>query len=184
MNKKTVIIFLIILACCAIGAVGYVVLNKSGDSADGTADETQIFSNQDNNYVLKLDNYVKFRETTAISNVNNKDGLEVNYGDNYITIQRFEYATYNDDLSEFIKFVESTNNLAQINRVKDSTKIDNPAVQQYEISYLSADSGGKEFVGYLIYLKTENGMYKMLISGSDKKLIEHYKTFVNDMEFK
>ena len=42
----------------------------------------------------------------------------------------------------------------------------------------------KKFVGYLIYLKTDNGMYKMLISGSDKKLIEHYKMFVNDMEFK
>ena len=184
MTKKIAIICLIVLACCAIGTDGYLVIKKRGNSADGTNDEMQIFSNQDNSYVLKLDNYVKFRETTAISNVNNKDGLEVNYGDNYITIQRFEYTTYNDNFSEFIKFIESTNNLASFNLVKDSTKIDNPEVQQYEISYLSLVSGGKEFVGYLIYLKTDNGMYKMLISGSDKKLIEHYKMFVNDMEFK
>ena len=101
MNKKIAIICLIVLACCAIGTVGYLVLKKRGNSADGTNDEMQIFSNQDNSYVLKLDNYVKFRETTAISNVNNKDGLEVNYGDNYITIQRFEYTTYNDNFSEF-----------------------------------------------------------------------------------
>lgn len=42
----------------------------------------------------------------------------------------------------------------------------------------------KNSFDYLIYMRTNNGMYKLLISGSDKDIVEHYKEFVNDIEFK
>lgn len=188
MNKtktfKTALIIVCSLAAIVVCTVVMVILlnknDKGSGAPEGDTSKIQSFSNQGSTYTLNLDSYVTFSDSTSRSGVNNEDGLEVNYSDNYITIQRFPSDAFNDDFPGFLKFIKENTSMGSI-EVKDyDLAIENDAVTDYEVSYLSASG----FTGYLIYMRTNNGMYKLLISGNDKDVIEHYKQFVNDMEFK
>ncbi|MCM1286942.1 MAG: hypothetical protein NC240_01440 [Clostridium sp.] len=183
-TKKLIIALIIVFGIAVLAVVFAVVRNMNQDSASGTSkggtSKIQTFSNQGNTYTLKLDSYVTFSDSTSRSDVNNEDGLEVNYSDVYITIQRFPSAAYQDNFSSFVKFIKEMTNMGSINVQNSDLVIQNDAVTDYDVSYVSASG----FVGYLIYMRTDNGMYKLLISGSDKDVVEHYKTFVNDMEFR
>lgn len=182
-SSKAALIRVCGLVVFAVCIVVMVVLKKNDSgSRDSKGDTSKIqsFSNQGSTYTLNLDSYVTFSDSTSRSDVNNKDGLEVNYSDTYITIQRFPSDSFHDDFSSFLKFIKENTSMGSI-EVKDyDLAIGNDAVTDYEASYLSASG----FTGYLIYMRTNNGMYKLLISGNDKDIVEHYKEFVNDMEFK
>lgn len=186
--KSTLIIICSMVAIALLTVVIAIVLavvmkkNENNDSGAQKGDvlKIQSFSNQGNTYTLNLDSYVTFSDFTSHSTVNNEDGLEVKYSNTYITIQRFSASSFHDDFESFLKFIEENTSMGNMN-VKDcDLTIENDAVTDYEASYVS-QSG---FTGYLIYMRTGNGMYKLLISGSDEDIVEHYKTFVNDMEFR
>lgn len=188
MNKtkslKTALIIvcsLVVIVVCIV--VLAIVLNKNDKdfgASKGDTQKIQSFSNQGSTYTLNLDSYVTFSDSTSRSSVNNEDGLEVNYSDTYITIQRFPSASFNDDFPGFLKFIKENTSMGSVEVKAYDLAIENDAVTDYEVSYLSASG----FTGYLIYMRTNNGMYKLLISGSDKDIVEHYKEFVNDIEFK
>lgn len=183
MNKRTILLISCFVAIAVLLVVRAVLIknlhNDSGAFMDDTS-RIQSFSNQGNTYTLKLDSYVTFSDSTSRSSVNNEDGLEVNYSDTYITIQRFPSSFVQDDFQRFLTFIKENTSIGSID-VKDCDLIiENDAVTDYEAFYVSASG----FTGYLIYMRTDNGMYKLLVSGSDEDIIEHYKTFVNDMEFR
>lgn len=188
MNKtkslKTILLISCFVAIVVLAVVIAVVLIKNQDNDSGASkgdtSRIQSFSNQGNTYTLKLDSYVTFSDSTSRSSVNNEDGLEINYSDTYLTIQRFPSSSFQDDFQSFLKFIKENTSMGSID-VKDCDLIiENDAVTDYEAFYVSASG----FTGYLIYMRTDNGMYKLLVSGSDTDIIEHYKTFVNDMEFR
>lgn len=184
---KTALIIICSMAAIAVLTVVIVLVhamkknqdNDSGVSSGGTS-KIQSFSNEGDTYTLNLDSYVTFSDFTSHSAVNNEDGLEVKYSDTYITIQRFPAASVQDDFHSFLKFIKENTNTGSMDVTDSDLNIENDAVTDYEAFYVS-ESG---FTGYLIYMRTDNGMYKLLISGSDKDIVEHYKTFVNDMEFR
>lgn len=183
MNKRTIISISCIVAIAVLLVVRAVLIkNMNNDSGAFRSDTSSIqsFSNQGDTYTLKLDSYVTFSDSTSRSSVNNEDGLEVNYSDTYITIQCFPSASFQDDFQSFLSFIKENTSMGSIDVTDCDLIIENDAVTDYEAFYLSASG----FTGYLIYMRTDNGMYKLLISGSDADIIEHYKTFVNDMEFR
>lgn len=186
---KTALIIICSMAAIAVLTVVIVILlahamkknqDKDSGAQKGDTSKIQSFSNEGNTYTLKLDSYVTFSDFTSHSAVNNEDGLEVKYSDTYITIQRFPAASFQDDFRSFMKFIKENTSTSSMDVKNSDLSIENDAVTDYEASYVS-ESG---FTGYLIYMRTDNGMYKLLISGSDKDIVEHYKTFVNDMEFR
>lgn len=185
MNKtilKTILLISCFIAMAVLVVVAVLIKNQDNDSGASKGDTSKIqsFSNKGNTYTLKLDSYVTFSDSTSRSSVNNEDGLEINYSDTYLTIQRFPSSSFQDDFQSFLKFIKENTSMGSID-VKDCDLIiENDAVTDYEASYVSASG----FTGYLIYMRTDNGMYKLLVSGSDTDIIEHYKTFVNDMEFR
>lgn len=186
--KTALIIIFSMVAVAVLTVVIAIVLanitkekqDKDSGAPKGDTSKIQSFSNQGDTYTLNLDSYVTFSDFTSHSAVNNEDGLEVKYSDTYITIQRFPASSFNNDFKSFLKFIKENTSMGSMD-VKDSDlNIENDAVTDYEAFYVS-ESG---FTGYLIYMRTGNGMYKLLISGSDEDIVEHYKTFVNDMEFR
>ncbi len=142
------------------------------------------YSNRGNTYTLNVDKYVEFRETTTdpTSGVNNEDGLEVNYGDTYITIQRFPNNMYFSDVEGFRDYLGDENILPYI-VAEDTEVIQNADVIEGKNQIIEMKNGNTVFVGYLYYFKTENGFYKASISGSDLEILEHYKNFVDNMTF-
>ncbi|MDE6530058.1 MAG: hypothetical protein K2K96_04715 [Lachnospiraceae bacterium] len=185
MNKRTILLISCIVAITVLLVVRAVLIkNMNNDSdafrgGDGTS-RIQSFSNQGDTYTLKLDSYVTFSDSTSRSSVNDEDGLEVNYSDTYITIQRFPSSSFEDDFQRFLTFIKENTSMGSIDVTDCDLIIENYAVTDYEAFYLNMSG----FTGYLIYMRTDNGMYKLLVSGSDEDIIEHYKTFVNDMEFR
>lgn len=179
---KTILLVSCFVAIAVLAVVAVLIKNRDNDSGASKGDTSKIqsFSNKGNTYTLKLDSYVTFSDSTSRSSVNNEDGLEINYSDTYLTIQRFPSSSFQDDFQSFLKFIKENTSMGSID-VKDCDLIiENDAVTDYEAFYVSASG----FTGYLIYMRTDNGMYKLLVSGSDTDIIEHYKTFVNDMEFR
>ena len=146
--------------------------------------EMASYSNSGGTYTLNVDSYVEFIETTTdpTSGVNNEDGLEVNYGDTYITIQRFPNNMFFSDVEGFRDYLGDENILPYI-VAEDTEVIQNADVIEWKNQVIEMKSGNTVFVGYLYYFKTENGFYKASISGSDLELLEHYKNFVDDMTF-
>lgn len=155
------------------------------DDAESKDTELVSYSNEGNNYTLYVDNYVSFVETTTdpTSGVNNKDGLELNYGDTYITIQRFSANNiFFSDVQGFRDYLGDENILPYI--VSEDTEIiKNDAVIEWKNQIIRMKNGNTVFVGYLYYFQTEEGFYKATISGSDLELLEHYKNFVDNMTF-
>lgn len=142
------------------------------------------YSNSGNTYSLTVDDYVSFTETTtdASSGVNNEDGLELNYNDTYITIQRFPSSTYFADVDAFYDYLSGDSYLSMV-VAEDEVEVNNSAISECIVQTLETKSGNYVFTGYLYYFKTENGYYKALISGSEADVIEHYKNFVDNMSF-
>ena len=143
------------------------------------------YSNSGGTYTLVVDNYVEFVETTTnpTCNVNNEDGLELNYGDVFITIQRFPKVDGGiTDLEDFYTYLNGDSFLSMV-VAEDEINISNAAVVESKNQTLEMKSGNAVFVGYVIYFKTDEGFYKALISGSDLEVVEHYKNFVDNMTF-
>lgn len=183
MNKRIILSISCLVVCAVLLVVRAVLIkNMNNDSGAFRGDTSRIqsFSNQGDTYTLKLDSYVTFSDSTSRSSVNNEDGLEVNYSDTYITIQRFPSSSFQDDFQSFLTFIKENTSMGSIDVTDCDLIIENDAVTDYETFYLNMSG----FTGYLIYMRTDNGMYKLLVSGSDEDIIEHYKTFVNDMEFR
>ena len=157
------------------------------DTADAT-DETgtediQEFTNSGGNYVLKLDNYTSFIETTSESNVNNEDGLEVCHYNTYITIQRYGREMTDMTIDEFIDYVDNHSMDEYILREND-LELSNSAIINSKIQYMEMDYEGTIFYAYVFFLETDEGLYHILLTGGEKDIFEHYIYFINDMEFK
>ncbi len=148
--------------------------------------DTKLFtySNSGNTYSLTVDDYVSFTETTTdvTSNVNNEDGLELNYNDTFITIQRYPSSTAFPDVKAFYDYLSGDSYLSMV-VAEDEVEVNNSAISEYIVQTLETKSGNYVFTGYIYYFKTENGYYKALISGSEADVIEHYKNFVDNMSF-
>lgn len=167
--------------------------NTSEELSEEVTEETSedidaksfTYSNSGDTYSLTVDDYVSFTETTTdvSSNVNNEDGLELNYNDTFITIQRYPSSTVFADVQEFYDYLSGDSYLSMV-IAEDEVVVNNSAISEYIVQTLEAKNGNYVFTGYLYYFKTDNGYYKALISGSESEVIEHYKNFVDNMTFK
>lgn len=163
--------------------------SDSNEAAENENIDSEMvsFSNSGENYTVNIDTYVTFRETTTdpTSNVNNVDGLELNYNDTYFTVQRFPSTNniYYSDLDSFCSYV-SNDSVSSILVGEDEVTIQNKSVLEYKVQTVEAKSGSKLFTGYFYFFVTDNGYYFAQLSGSEPEIVSHYKNFIDDMEFK
>ena len=66
---------------------------------------------------------------------------------------------------------------------ENTVSINNSAIVECKNQTIEMKSGNTTFTGYLYYFKTDEGLYKAMISGSDLEVVEHYKNFVDNMTF-
>lgn len=155
----------------------------SGD--DSGSAKVISYSNRAGTYTVNVDDYVSFVETTthATSSVNNEDGLELNYHDTYITIQKYPIAPLYEDIKSFYDYLDG-DRFSSMVVGEGEVAINNAAVTESIVETIEMKNGDTVFAGYIFYFKTDNGYYKVLISGSETEVIEHYKNFVDNMTFK
>ncbi|MGN0390273.1 MAG: hypothetical protein ACI4L2_05610 [Wujia sp.] len=182
-------IFAVIIMCMAM-FIGCSASERDDNvtAENGNIDSEMVsFSNSGENYTVNIDTYVTFRETTTdtTSNVNNVDGLELNYNDTYFTVQRFPSNSniYYSDLDSFCSYVSGDGESSSMLVGEGEVTIQNESVLEYKVQTVEAKSGSKLFTGYLYFFVTDNGYYFAQLSGSEPEIVAHYKNFIDDMEF-
>lgn len=178
-RKKRTIISLIVFFIVLIGATAVMFLIKMKGNKKT---DTMSFQNKGKTYEVVLSGRYPFRDSTAVSNVNNADGLELNYNDTYITIQRFPGLSEDLTVEDFEKSVDGAG-YPGMNQTESGITITNPKIKEYKIYEISTSSAGKVFSGCIYYFKTDKAFYKVLLSGSEQRVIDNNKYFINDMLF-
>lgn len=186
MSKKTKIILGVVIALVFVVCVVLTLFLTGIIGGEKETEDKQYrrYGNSGKTYSVVLDDYVDFRDCTSTSNVKNEDGLELNYQDTYITIQRFPIAGDLEKwtLEDFQKFVDGEG-YSSMNQAESSLSIANQAVKESRIYDLSVNAQNTMFYGVLYYFRTDGAFYKALLSGSNKNYIDHYNSFIDDMEF-
>lgn len=168
-----VFVFSVILMLFLTGVIG------------GNGKKRVKFQNQGKTYCVILDNYLPFRDCTSTSKVNNEDGLELNYQDTYITIQRFPIGEVVLDkwaLEDFQNYVDGEG-YSNMNQTEIEVSTMNHAIKEIHGYKLSVTAQNKTFHGILYYFRTDKAFYKVLISGSNSLYVGHYKNFIDIMQF-
>jgi|GEM_PF-2352522 hypothetical protein len=173
MKKKIVLIgfiavllFVQLTGCSIIEGVN----NKRYTSPDGT-------------FSITVETLVRWKE---YKEVENRIDLMEDGKDNAITIERIskeeaDYASY-ADITEFGERYMENVNVLEFTVGNGDLELSNDLFIEVKIYELLMSHEGKDYYGYLEFVTTEEDIFIILISGSNKNIVENYKEVANTLE--